>query len=199
MGAQAGLPARVRRHIGGIVTATYAWIITEDKLDPGDRSDVGTIGPRDVTAEQVDSLKSGDAAIRTRAIRRIAITPPIEERRADIVSRCETLLNDQSGDVRGAAAKALAHWSGKEAVPILAKRLEGFDPGNHALILEALAEVKDDAAAAAADQALDRGSRHGQRSVGETHNEECDEDAGNIVVDSKVALIRKPARYRMLK
>jgi S1-C subfamily serine protease/HEAT repeat protein len=97
----------------------------------------------------LDDLKSTDTARRTRASRRIAATPPNAERRAEVVSRLEWLLNDQSGDVRIAAIKGLARWSGKSAIPMLAKRLEGFDPGLHAAIIDVLAEMKSDEAAAA--------------------------------------------------
>jgi hypothetical protein len=98
--------------------------------------------------QALDDLKSADNPRRTRATRRIAGTPPIKERRADVVSRLEWLLNDQSSEVRIAAAKGLGRWGGKEAVPALVKRLEGFDPGLHAVVIDALAELKGDEAAA---------------------------------------------------
>lgn len=97
----------------------------------------------------LEDIKSPDVAQRTKAVRRIAATPPIEERRADIVSRLEGLLNDQGNDVRIAAVKGLGRWGGQKAIPLLAKRLEGFDPGLHAAIIDVLAEMKGDEAAAA--------------------------------------------------
>jgi S1-C subfamily serine protease/HEAT repeat protein len=97
----------------------------------------------------LEDLKSGDAAKRARASRRIAATPPDAEHRADVTARLEWLLNDQSGDVRSAAVKGLARWSGKSAIGLLAKRLEGFDPGFHAVLIEVLAQMKDDQAAVA--------------------------------------------------
>ncbi len=103
----------------------------------------------DEWTQALDDLKSGDAARRTRATRRIAATPPIKDRRADVVSRLEWLLNDQSGEVRVAAAKGLGRWGGKEAIPDLVKRLEGFDPGLHAVVIDALVELKGEEAAAA--------------------------------------------------
>jgi S1-C subfamily serine protease/HEAT repeat protein len=98
--------------------------------------------------QALDDLKSPDAARRTGAVRRIAVTPPAADRRADILSRLESVLNDQSGDARAAAARAIARWGGKDAVPVLARRLEGFDPFGKVPIFDALAEIKDEAAAA---------------------------------------------------
>jgi S1-C subfamily serine protease/HEAT repeat protein len=100
-------------------------------------------------AKALDDLKSADANVRRKATRRIAATPPIEERRADVVTRLETMLIDQLPEARTAAARGLARWGGKAAVPTLAKRLEGFDPGFHAAVMEALGEVKGDEAASA--------------------------------------------------
>ena len=100
--------------------------------------------------QTLEDLRSADAGRRAGAVRRIAPTPPVDNRPADLITRLEPLLNDQSADVRAAAVKALVRWDGKSAVPLLAKRLEGFDPGAHAIIIEALAELKDDPAAAAA-------------------------------------------------
>jgi HEAT repeat protein len=55
----------------------------------------------------------------------------------------------------------LVRWDGKKAVAILAKRLEGFDPGFHAAVMDVLAELKgDDVALAIARRvpdAFDRG------------------------------------------
>ncbi len=97
----------------------------------------------------LEGLKSADAAARAKAARRIAYTPPVEERRADVVSRLEPLLNDQSGEARLAAVKGLGRWGGKKAIPTLAARLQGFDPGTHAVVIEALAQLNDDEAASA--------------------------------------------------
>jgi S1-C subfamily serine protease/HEAT repeat protein len=139
IGTAASLPALEavqgtdKVHVGGVLEAVRQRIpLTADEW-PG----------------ALDDLKSADAARRTKATRRIAATPPIEERRADVVSRLEGLLNDQSGDVRIAAVKSLAHWGGQKSVPILATRLEGFDPGFHAAVIDVLAELKGDEAAAA--------------------------------------------------
>ena len=116
---------------------------------------------KDEWPQALDDLKSADAAQRRKATRRIAATPPSEDRRADVGSRLESLLNDQSGEVRTAAVKGLARWKGKEALPILVKRLEGFDPGFHAVVIDALAELKGDEAATAiarrVPDAFDRG------------------------------------------
>jgi len=99
--------------------------------------------------QALDDLKSADAARRARAARRIATTPPIKDRHADVVSRLEGLLNDQSAEVRLASAKGLGRWGGKEAIPALVARLAGFDPGLHAAVIDALAELKGDEAVAA--------------------------------------------------
>lgn len=104
---------------------------------------------KDEWAKALEDLKSADANLRTKAARRIASTPPVDERRADMVSRLEVVLNDQSGDARAAAAKGLGHWGGKKSIPTLAARLQGFDPGLHAVVIDALAQFKDDEAAAA--------------------------------------------------
>jgi S1-C subfamily serine protease/HEAT repeat protein len=104
---------------------------------------------KDEWPQALDDLKSADAARRTAATRRIAATPPVENRRADVVSRLETLLNDQSGDARVAAVKGLGRWGGKKTIPTLAARLQGFDPTLHAVVIDTLAEFKDDEAAAA--------------------------------------------------
>jgi S1-C subfamily serine protease len=104
---------------------------------------------KDEWPKALDDLKSADAAVRTKAARRIAATPPVEERRTEVVSRLETVLNDQSGEARVAAVKGLGRWGGKKTIPTLAARLQGFDPGMHAVVIEALAEFKDDEAAAA--------------------------------------------------
>ncbi len=93
----------------------------------------------------LEDLKSADATRRTYAVRRVAATPPVAERRADLVPRLESLLNDQSAEARAAAAKALGRWAGKDAVPTLVKRLDGFDPTMHAETMDALAETKDEA------------------------------------------------------
>jgi S1-C subfamily serine protease/HEAT repeat protein len=111
--------------------------------------------------QALDDLKSADAAKRRKAARRISVTAPSDDRRADISSRLELLLNDQSGDVRNAAVKGLGRWGGKGSIPILVKRLEGFDPGFHAVVIDTLAELKgDDVATAIARRvpdAFDRG------------------------------------------
>ncbi|HKI37521.1 MAG TPA: HEAT repeat domain-containing protein [Gemmataceae bacterium] len=104
---------------------------------------------KDEWAQALGDLKSADANLRRKATRRIAATPPLDDRRPEVVSRLETMLNDQSAEARGAAAQGLARWGGKAAVPALAKRLEGFDPGFHAAVIEALGEVKGDEAASA--------------------------------------------------
>ncbi len=106
---------------------------------------------REEWAQALEDLKSPDQAVRTRATRRIAATPPIEERRADVVSRLELAMNDQSPEARNAAVKGLGRWGGKKTIPTLAGRLQaqGFDPGMHAAVIEALGEFKDDEAAAA--------------------------------------------------
>ncbi|HEX5273330.1 MAG TPA: HEAT repeat domain-containing protein, partial [Gemmataceae bacterium] len=112
-------------------------------------------------ARALEDLRSPDANLRRKAARRIAATPPVEERRADVVSRLEGVLNDQSNEARVAAVKGLASWGGKKAIPTLAARLQGFDPGMHAVIIEALAGFKDDESAAAIAKrlpdAFDRG------------------------------------------
>jgi HEAT repeat protein len=113
-----------------------------------------------LTAEEwpgaLDDLKSDDHTRRVRASRKIAASPPIDDRRADVVSRLELLLNDRVRDVQIAAVKGLARWAGKQSIPTLAKRLEGFDPGLHAAIIDVLAESKsDEAAAAIAKRVLD--------------------------------------------
>jgi S1-C subfamily serine protease/HEAT repeat protein len=100
-------------------------------------------------AKALDDLKSADAAVRTKAARRIAYTAPVEERKADVVSKLEVVLNDQSAEARVAAVKGLGRWSGKKAIPTLAARLQGFDPGMHAVVIDALADFNDDEAAAA--------------------------------------------------
>jgi HEAT repeat protein len=100
-------------------------------------------------ARALDDLKSADAALRTKAARRIAATPPVEERKADVVTRLEVVLNDQSAEARVAAVKGLGRWGGKKTIPTLAARLQGFDPGMHAVVIDALAEFQDDEAAAA--------------------------------------------------
>ncbi len=97
--------------------------------------------------QALDDLKAPDAARRTGAVRRIAVTPPVGDRRKELLERLEGLFNDQSNDVRAAAAKGLARWGGKEVLPILAKRLETADVFNHGVWLDALAEIKDEAAA----------------------------------------------------
>ena len=66
-----------------------------------------------------------------------------------MVSRLELALNDQSGEARIAAVKGLGRWGGKKAIPTLAGRLQGFDPGMHAAVIDALAEFKEDEAAVA--------------------------------------------------
>jgi HEAT repeat protein len=100
-------------------------------------------------SQALDDLKSTDTSRRVAAARRIAATPPSKELRAEVVSRLEWLLNDQSHDVRLAAAKGIGRWAGPEAIPQLSKRLEGFDPGMHAVLIDVLAEMKTDEAAAA--------------------------------------------------
>ncbi len=99
--------------------------------------------------EALENLKSSDAAKRARAARRIAASPPSNEHRADVVARLEWLLNDQSADVRIAAIKGLGSWVGSSAISMLAKRMEGFDPPLHAAVIDVLAEMKSDEAAAA--------------------------------------------------
>jgi HEAT repeat protein len=58
-------------------------------------------------------------------------------------------LTDGWPDVR-TAAKGLAKWNGKKAIPALVQRLEGLDASQfHEVILNLLADFKDEEAAAA--------------------------------------------------
>ena len=72
-------------------------------------------------ARALEDLKAADAKVRASATRRISVTPPVPERRAEVVGRLETLVNDQSADVRAAAFKGLVRWAGKDAVTLLAR------------------------------------------------------------------------------
>jgi S1-C subfamily serine protease/HEAT repeat protein len=99
--------------------------------------------------QALDDLKSTDTAQRLRASRRLAATPPRPDRRAEVATRLEGLLNDRSNEVRIAAVRGIGRWSGPPAVSILAKRLEGFDPPLHAAVIDVLTEIKGDEAAAA--------------------------------------------------
>src|SRR5262249_16707542 len=74
---------------------------------------------KDEWAKALEDLKSADAALRTRAARRIAATTPVDDRKSDVVSRLEVVLNDQSAEARVAAAKGLGHWGGKKTIPTL--------------------------------------------------------------------------------
>ncbi len=94
--------------------------------------------------QAMDDLKSYDAGRRTQAARRIAVTPPIKERRAEMVLRLEWSLNDLSADVRVAAIKGLARWGGKDAIPILVERLEKGEGSLHQPAIELLAELKSE-------------------------------------------------------
>jgi hypothetical protein len=72
------------------------------------------------------------------------------------------VLNDQSQEARTAAVKGIARWAGKDAVPLLAKRLEPFDPFAKVVVFDALVEIKTEAAAQAVAKRLsdihDRGN-----------------------------------------
>jgi len=117
---------------------------------------------KDEWPKALADLKVADVAVRSSATRRIWVTPPLAERRAEVVAKLESLLNDQSGDVRAAAFKGLVRWAGKDAVPILAPRLEGFDPFGKVPVFDALAELKEESAAAVVAKRLadvhDRGN-----------------------------------------
>jgi S1-C subfamily serine protease/HEAT repeat protein len=94
-------------------------------------------------------VKFGDAGRRIGAVRRIAATPPIADRRAEVVALMESIIGDKSEEIRVAAAKALGRWGGKDSIPALAKQVVvGLDVGGHAAILAVLAEMNDEAAAA---------------------------------------------------
>jgi S1-C subfamily serine protease/HEAT repeat protein len=101
--------------------------------------------------QALDDLKALDRDRRTRAARRIAATPPTDDRRADVVARLEPLLNDVWWEAETAAVKALTRWGGKNAVPLLAGRLDAtggsLDAREEAI--GALAELRDASAAAA--------------------------------------------------
>jgi HEAT repeat protein len=105
---------------------------------------------KDEWVQVLDDLRSANANRRAKAVRRISITLPLDDRRADIVPRLETLLQDRAADIRSAAARGLVRWAGKDSVPVLAQQLDGLDPGWHAVVMDALAELKDEATAAAA-------------------------------------------------
>jgi HEAT repeat protein len=97
----------------------------------------------------LDDLKATDPQRRARAASRIAATPPSADRRADVVARLDMLLNDHFPDVCAAAAKGLSRWAGSEAIPLLSKRMEGFNPPMHNAAIDALAEMKSAEAATA--------------------------------------------------
>ncbi|MHB1425846.1 MAG: HEAT repeat domain-containing protein [Gemmataceae bacterium] len=110
----------------------------------------------DELPQALEDLKSSDAAKRLRACGRLAATTPHAERRAEVVARLEWLLNDLSGEVRSAAIKGIGRWGGPSAVPLLAKRLEDFNPHLHGIVMEVLAEMNTgEAAAAIAKRLLD--------------------------------------------
>jgi S1-C subfamily serine protease/HEAT repeat protein len=103
----------------------------------------------DEWSSALDDLKSNDPFKRARAVRRIAATPPSQERRADVLARLEMLLNDHFPDVCAAAIKGIGRWSGPSAVAVLSKAMEGFNPPMHDAAIEVLAEMKSAEAAAA--------------------------------------------------
>jgi S1-C subfamily serine protease len=104
---------------------------------------------KDEWPQALEQLQAAFPDQRAAAVRRIAATPPDDGRRADVVKRLEAALTDGWPDVRSAAARGLAKWNGKKAIPALVQRLEGLDASNfHGVILEILAEFKDEEATA---------------------------------------------------
>ncbi len=140
---------------------------------------------KDEWPRALEDLKAADAKLRSTATRRIAVTPPLADRRAEVVARLETLVNDQSGEVRTAAFKGLVRWAGKDAVKILAPRLDGFDPFGKVPVFEALSELKDENAAALVAKRLsdvhDRGNAL-----------KCLKAMGPVAEKSVLELLRSP-------
>jgi S1-C subfamily serine protease/HEAT repeat protein len=103
--------------------------------------------------QAMEDLKSNNINRSSRALRRLAYTPPVEDRRAEVFTQLESLCeNNPEQDTeakKSLRVKALARWGGKAAVPALVREVQRGYPQFADEAINALVELKDEAAAAA--------------------------------------------------
>jgi HEAT repeat protein len=99
----------------------------------------------------LEGLESPDPDVVRGAVRRIAVTPPVAARRADVLARLDRVADAPRVPWEAAAAafQGIVRWGGRDGVALLARRLEGtYDGYKKGLAIDALAGLKDEAAAA---------------------------------------------------
>jgi predicted Zn finger-like uncharacterized protein len=106
--------------------------------------------PRVLTREELDQaikdLAASDWVARKQAAELLAEAEP-KERRDEVRKALEPLMNDSNLILRGAAAKALGVWGGKDSVPLLLASLKDSNVFLQEAVVEALGKTRDPRAA----------------------------------------------------
>jgi hypothetical protein len=133
-------------------------------VGPGNRLAPNAIPPPPVAAEEpinpeaqagviitqaLADLKSPEPFRRRAALARLKAAPPVDDRRAEVAGAVEPVLRDPDPGCRSDAAKTLGFWGGKENTPALVKTLQDSTVWVRWAALDALAELRDPAAAEA--------------------------------------------------
>lgn len=100
-------------------------------------------------AALAESLPGQSAEQQLESLRRLGVTPPVEERRSVVARSLEMLTESPSEKVRLAALRTLVEWGDRDSMPILGELLSSSDAKLRALALDALAATKDARAAEA--------------------------------------------------
>jgi HEAT repeat protein len=113
---------------------------------------------RDIAAKSLDDLladlRAPEKQPRKRALELLMRTPVDPERREEIALAIAGILRDPDVFTRNDAAKTLAYWGGKECTPAIIQGLSTDDHFFKESLLDAVAAIKDPAAADAVADCL---------------------------------------------
>jgi HEAT repeat protein len=101
----------------------------------------------DPLKQVINDLKIPDRQRRNKALDRLMHTPVDAARREEIAKQVSEVLRDPDQHIHTQAAKVLAFWGGKENTPAIVEALRGSNFFFRSALLEAIAAIKDPAAA----------------------------------------------------